>query len=1225
MCGRIRSLPLRKRRHPIRFPIALSLVLVALLYMAGTAGAQQTFFMNTVAGPSSDTWPNYPNSVAVASDGTLYLADRGAHSILKVTTDGTSSIFAGTGVAGFSGDREVATAAQLNTPTGVAVTADGRTVYIADRLNHRIRKIDVETRIISTIAGTGSVGFSGDNGAATAAVLNNPIDVAVDGDGNVYIADLENHRIRKVTVATGIIDTIAGSGPYGAGTGGYSGDGVSATAARLNQPVGVAVASDGTMYISDLSNQRVRKVAPPNMDGSRIITDFAGTGTAGFNEAADQQATDSQLNNPIGVTVASNGTVYISDLSNNRVRAVATDGVITTFAGGGPTTPGFTGDGGPATAARLVNPRDVALDSSGNLYIAFQGTNQQGGVRKVDTSGTITTFVGGPARGFSGDNGPATAARLGGPRGVAVDSNGNVYLADSSNNRIRKVDTSGTITTFADAGISGPYGIAVDSGGNVYVAQDHSVLKADVSTDPPTISTLAGGASSGFSGDTMTATAAMLNEPRGVAVDSSGNVYIADSGNERIRKINVSADPPTINTIAGTGTAGFNETANQQATDSQLDNPFDVAVDSSGNVYIADYFNHRIRKIDVSADPPTISTLAGTGTQGFSGDGGQATAAKLTRPGGVAVASDGTVYIADLGNNRIRAVATNGTITTVAGTGRGSFARAGRDGGPATAANLFTPEKVAVSSTGAVYIAELNGYRIRVLTTNGQPRAGDTSPTTPTGTPVTITVPVSDPNNDMLTVTVTTPPANGTTTVSGTTIHYTPNAGFSGVDTFEYTVSDGQGGSTTATVRVGVGVGAPPPPPRRPPTTGGGSRSRPRDDHGNTAAQASRVQLNTRTGSATTSGQLQTAGDVDYFQLTVPDAGILFVETTGSTNTIGTLWQDDQVLGHAIEGGSGQNFGLGVSVQSGQVVIAVQGFGDTTGRYALRTTFVAGFLENPSPNSSQSGIGVLSGWVCDADQVMLKINGRPFSAAYGTDRGDTQDACGDTDNGFGLLFNWNELGDGRHEVVALVNGVELSRTSVTVTTLGTAFLREASGTCDAIDFPSTGEHVTLVWQEAKQNFVITDGGSPPTGSSAVTSEITGFLENPAPNSFQSGIGTLSGWVCEAESVILEIDGQTVAAAYGTDRADTANACGDTDNGFGLLFNWNELGDGDYEVIARANGVAFDRATVRVVTLGEPFLRGVSGTCEAADFPEVGDTVTLTWQTAQQNFVITAVR
>ncbi len=1226
MCGRIRSLPLHKRRHPFRFPIPPSLILAALLCVAGTAGAQQTFFIDTLAGPGWP-YPDYPNSVAVASDGTIYLADRDSHTVLRVETDGSLGVLAGTGFAGYSGDGGAAAAAQLHTPTGVAVTADDATVYIADRANNRIRKVDVATRIITTAAGTGSAGFSGDGGAAAAAVLNLPIDVAVDGDGNVYIADLDNHRIRKVTVTTGVIDTIAGSGLFGFGNGGFSGDNGPATEARLNNPVGVEVDGAGNVYIGDWSNHRVRKV-DVSTDPPTIST-IAGTGTTGFS-GDDGQATSAQLANPYGVAVADDGTVYIVDSTNQRVRKVATDGIITTVAGGPSTSFNIYLDNIQATAARLVNPRDVALDSSGNFYIAVQGQNNQGGIRKVDTSGVITTVAGGYTRGFSGDGGPAKAARLHGATGVAVDSSGNVYIADHTNNRIRKVDTSGVITTFASTGISSPRGLAVDSDDKVYVAQNHRILKIDGSTTPPTITTVAGTGSSGFSGDGGAATSAQLDEPFGVAIDSDGDIYIADAGNHRVRKVDVSADPPTISTFAGSGshTSGGFSGDGGAATAAQLRSPYDVAIDSDGDVYIACYFNHRIRKIDVSADPPTISTFAGTGVRSFGGDGGPATSADFNNPYGVEVASDGTVYIADASNRRIRAVATDGTITTVAGTGMGITLPGVPDGSLATVATVDFPYAVAIDSDGNVYIAWSN--LVSVLTTNGPPRARNASSTTPTGTPVTINLLVSDPNSDMLTVTVTTPPSNGTTTVSGLIIHYTPNMGFTGVDTFEYTVSDGQGGSTTATVRVGVGVGAPPPPPPPPPppTTG---RRRPRDDHGNTAARASRVRLNTRTGSATTSGSLQTAGDVDYFELSVPDAGILFVETTGSTDTIGTIWQDDRVLGHAIEGGNGQNFRLGVPVQSGQVVIAVQGFGRATGRYSLRTTFVVGQLENPSPNSFQSGIGTLSGWVCDADEVVLEINGTPFSAAYGTDRADTaetaagEELCGDTDNGFGLLFNWNELGDGRHEVVATVDGVELSRTSVTVTTLGTAFLREASGMCEATDFPSTGEHVSLVWQEARQNFVITDGSAPPTGSSAVTSAVTGFLENPAPNSFQSGVGLLSGWVCEADSVTLEIDAQTYTAGYGTDRADTADACGKRDNGFGLLFNWNELGDGDYEVIARADGVAFDRATVRVTTLGTNFLRDARGTCEAVDFPEAGDTVTLTWQEAQQNFVITDVR
>ena len=292
-----------------------------------------------------------------------------------------------------------------------------------------------------------------------------------------------------------------------------------------------------------------------------------------------------------------------------------------------------------------------------------------------------------------------------------------------------------------------------------------------------------------------------------------------------------------------------------------------------------------------------------------------------------------------------------------------------------------------------------------------------------------------------------------------------------------------------------VGSYTPPPPPPRQ----GGGGGRPRDDHGNSASRATRIPLTARMV-----GQIGTRSDVDYFTLTAPHAGILVVNTTGTTDTRGTVWQDGARLATADSGGTGQNFRLSVQAEAGPVVIAVRGNGRQTGRYVLQTALVAGFLENPAPNSFQSGIGTLSGWVCEADEVVLEINGTPFPAAYGTDRADTaetaagEELCGDTDNGFGLLFNWNELGDGRHEVVALVDGVELSRTSVTVTTLGTPFLREASGTCEATDFPSTGERVTLVWQEARQNFVITDGSSPPAGSSAVDKRSHRLSGEPRP-------------------------------------------------------------------------------------------------------------------------------
>ena len=293
-----------------------------------------------------------------------------------------------------------------------------------------------------------------------------------------------------------------------------------------------------------------------------------------------------------------------------------------------------------------------------------------------------------------------------------------------------------------------------------------------------------------------------------------------------------------------------------------------------------------------------------------------------------------------------------------------------------------------------------------------------------------------------------------------------------------------------------------------------------------------------------------------------------------------------------------------------------------------------GSLENPGPDSFQSGIGVISGWVCAAETVEIEITteggevGRHV-ASYGTARRDTQDVCGDTDNGFGLLFNWNLLGDGAHTVVAYVDDEEFGRATVRVTTLGVAFVRGIAGECVVPDFPLPGETVTLAWQQNQQNFVITAGAAPAGSPTPAGSAVVGSLENPGPDSFQSGIGVISGWVCAAETVEIEIttEGGEVGrhvASYGTARRDTQDVCGDTDNGFGLLFNWNLLGDGAHTVVAYVDDEEFGRATVRVTTLGVAFVRGIAGECVVPDFPLPGETVTLAWQQNQQNFVITQV-
>ena len=399
---------------------------------------------------------------------------------------------------------------------------------------------------------------------------------------------------------------------------------------------------------------------------------------------------------------------------------------------------------------------------------------------------------------------------------------------------------------------------------------------------------------------------------------------------------------------------------------------------------------------------------------------------------------------------------------------------------------------------------------------------------------------------------------------------------------------------------------------------GGGGPACEEDLHGNSAAQATGMALATETV-----GAICPAADVDYFTVPAPGLGLLFVDTTGQVQTHGSLWQAGATLAAGPTDGGQPGARLGARVEAGPVVIALQGQGGATGAYTLQVTFVPGFLENPGANSFQSGIGLISGWTCDADEVEIVLNGEPQEAAYGTARLDTEAVCGDTDNGFGLLFNWNLLGDGEHEVVAVVDGVELDRATVTVTTLGAEFLRDVTGTCTAADFPTGDETVTLAWQQTQQNFVIVDGAMP-SGATRTGRAGVGYLENPGPNSFQSGIGVISGWVCEGAEVVIELNGAGQPAAYGTERLDTEETCGDTANGFGLLFNWNLLGDGEHEVVAYVDEVELGRATVRVTTLGVEFVRGAEGECVVEDFPMVSETTTLAWQQNSQNFVITDV-
>ena len=279
-------------------------------------------------------------------------------------------------------------------------------------------------------------------------------------------------------------------------------------------------------------------------------------------------------------------------------------------------------------------------------------------------------------------------------------------------------------------------------------------------------------------------------------------------------------------------------------------------------------------------------------------------------------------------------------------------------------------------------------------------------------------------------------------------------------------------------------------------------------------------------------------------------------------------------------------------------------------------------LENPRAASFQSGIGVISGWACEAEEVVIELDGVPLQAGYGTTREDTRSVCGDADNGFSLLWNWNNLGAGTHTVRALIDGQEFANTTVRVTTFGEdPFPRGLSGTFNLPDFPTSGETTVVQWEESLQNFVITDGSPAGGGGYNQVAGVGAILENPSLGSAQSGVGVISGWACEAGEIVIELDGMPLKAGYGTTREDTRGVCGDANNGFSLLWNWNNLGAGTHTVRALIDGVEFANTTVRVTTFGEQFLRGVSGTFPISDFPRPGETKRLRWEEALQNFVI----
>ena len=670
-------------------------VLLALAWAppgGGAAAVRPIYGIETVAGSANlgdggaATAAQLSNIQGIAVDrwGNLYLSDTDNHRVRKISASGAITTLAGTGVAGFSGDGGPATAAQLNLPYGLAADLAGY-VYVADLGNDRVRRIGLDG-VITTIAGNGIRGSSGDGGAATGASLLTPRNVAVDAAGNLYFSEFEGHRVRKVT-PDGKISTVAGTGVTG-----FRGDGALAVNAQLAFPAGLAMDRLGALYIADSQNNRVRKI----LAGGIISTVVGGSPSTA-------------LLTPMAVSVDAAGTLYVAD-SSNLVRSYTVAGAWTNVAGTGQA--GFSGDGGPPAAAQLSAPHDLAVDLSGALYIA-DGVR----IRKV-ASGQIQTVAGDGYLHAIGDGGLATAALLLKPSAIALNGAGSLYIADTGTQRVRQVLPTGMIQTLVGTGMAGsatdnvaaasatlnaPMGIAVDATGDVVVADTGNDRIRQVGADGR-IRNLVGTGVGGLGQEGLPAAQTPLRDPRGVCISGAGTLFVADTANHRVLR----AAPLAVATAAGNGAPG-DAGDGGQARLAQLDQPGACALDSAGNLFIADTLNHSIRKVDPSG---AISTVAGTGVAGFGGDEGPATAGSISAPLGVAVDDNGDIFIADTGNNRIRQVTPDGVIHTIAGQDGAGFSG---DGGPAAAARINAPGGLLLDGAGDLYFADTGNNRVRRL------------------------------------------------------------------------------------------------------------------------------------------------------------------------------------------------------------------------------------------------------------------------------------------------------------------------------------------------------------------------------------------------------------------------------------------------------------------------------------------------------------------------------
>jgi len=602
-------------------------------------------------GPANAARLDLPSSVVEDGLGRLVISDQANFRLRRVLTDGTIETICGIGVPGFTGDDGPAAEASIRSPVGqsappagrIDMDADGR-IYIADTGNHAIRAIDLDGTL-RTVAGSGVAGYSGDGGPATAAQLDTPSDVAVGADGTLYIADTMNNVIRTVSPG-GVISTLAGTGDPG-----FLGDGGLAASAKLNRPYGLALAPNGDLYVSDTHNHRLRLVsetqpAPDDGDGEEpeieiipctgeigSICTYAGTGLPAFTPDGRHRLR-THLYQPIDIEFCPSGRTYVLDWNNHLVREILPDGTFITrigtdFVGDGPDDRSdLTPAGAPGLTVNLNHPVDLQEFPDGDLMVMAWHNHK---VRVLDPETGRVRIILGLTPGFAGDGGPARDARVNQPPHGVLDPSGNLFFIDQRNQRIR-------------------------------VALQFATMR-----EQAIVQTIAGSGVAGFNGDgpalgvQLRLPATSNPEPSGgITIDAQGSLYFSDSLNHLIRRVDFPGGDllqGVVTTIAGTAAPGYGGDGGP-ATAAAISYPEDLELGPDGRLYFADTNNHRVRRIDLTSG--IIETVAGTGEEGYSGDGGPATAARLNRPFGIAFDRLGNLFVSDTFNSRIRKV----TLTT---------------------------------------------------------------------------------------------------------------------------------------------------------------------------------------------------------------------------------------------------------------------------------------------------------------------------------------------------------------------------------------------------------------------------------------------------------------------------------------------------------------------------------------------------------------------------------